>query len=260
MSALDKSIYDLCLDHHREVADLDFVVRNSLPIPYFGDVVAYIESPLKVLTAALNPSDKEFPDGDPRFDIARGLSGTGHLEAELSAYFRRNPYRAWFRSFEPVLNGLSASYAGKMTDREYRSTVLHLDMCSPIATSPTWSGLAPADRAKLTGEGRKIFERLVDALKPDIIVASLAWRHVEWWHADFQTARSWKAVLTYTTAFNGLPLKRPLLVQASTLKSRGGHRYVFANGTAANTPFGRFHNDRKREAGAALFRLLDSQP
>jgi hypothetical protein len=111
-------------------------------------------------------------------------------------------------------------------------------------------------RTKLTKIGREIFERLVDALTPDIIIASLNWDHIERWHADFRTGRSWKPILTYTTAFNGSPLRTPLLVQASALKSRGGHAYLFANGTAANTPFGRFHNDRKRAAGSTLLGQL----
>jgi hypothetical protein len=259
MSFIDPDFYMYCLRHHREMGDMDFVVRKSLPIPYFGDVAAYASSPLKVLTAALNPSGKEFPADNPRFDIAGGLRGADELEVALRAYFKFNPYRAWFGSFEPVLSGLGASYGGKMADRDYRHTALHLDMCSPIATSPTWSRLSPQQRSKLTATGRDIFERLVDALKPDIIIASLGWEHIEYWHADFRTGRSWKPILTYTTSFNSKPLKTPLRVQANFLSSRMKHVYLFANGSAANTPFGRFHTDRKREAGAVLLGQLRSR-
>jgi hypothetical protein len=217
-----------------------------------------MKSPLKVLTAALNPSDSEFPDEGPRFEITRGLQSAGELEGELSEYFKRNPYRAWFRSFEPVLNGLGASYGGKMWELtgEYHHTALHLDMCSPIATSPTWSRLTNEQREVLTPTGRGVFERLVDALQPDIVIASLGWKHIESWHEDFQAGRNWEAILTYTTAFGGSPLKSPLLVQAKFLKSDNGHAYLFANGSAANTPFGRFHTGRKREAGSYLLRQI----
>jgi hypothetical protein len=256
MSIIEADIYRHCLDHHHEVRSLDFVVQNSLPIPYFGDVAAYAKSPLRVLTAALNPSDKEFPVDNPRFDIARGLSDANELEAELSAYFKRNPYQRWFRSFERVLNGLTASYGDKMANSEYRNIALHVDMCSPIATSPKWSSLSPDRRTKLTASGREVFERLVDALKPDIVIASLSWDHIKDWQPDFQAGRSWKPILTYTTAFDGSPLKTPLLVQTSDLKSRSEHTYLFANGSAANTPFGRFHTNRKREVGSALLSQL----
>jgi hypothetical protein len=252
MSLVDPDLYRCCLDHHRDLWNAEFLVQNSIPIPYFGDVVAYKKSPLKVLTAALNPSDREFPADGHRFDIAQGLNGPDELEAELSAYFGRNPYSSWFRSFEPVLNGLGASYGGVMADHEHCHTALHLDMCSPIATSPTWSRLTPDDRATLTTTGREVFERFVDALKPDIVIASLSWGHIEEWHADFRAGRDWEAILTYMTASNGTPLRTPLRLQAHALKSRSGHRYLFANGSAANTPFGRFHNDRKRAAGSTL--------
>jgi len=261
MNLIDPNFYNQCLDHHREVGDLDFVVKRSLPIPYFGDVMAYAASPLKVLTAALNPSDKEFPADKPRFDIARGLRGADELEAELNNYFRFNPYRTWFRSFEPVLNGLGASYGGKMAGGEYQyhHTALHLDMCSPVATSPTWSRLTDNQRGKLTETGRQTFERLVDALKPDIIIASLGWGHIENWHNDFGAGRNWESILIYTTSFSKAPLRSPLRVQANFLKSSMDHVYLFANGSAANTPFGRFHNDRKREVGSALRGQLSKQ-
>lgn len=259
MSLIDPDFYTQCLDHHRKVDDLDFVVKGSLPIPYFGDVAAYQASPLKVLTAALNPSHEEFPADNPRFNIARGLMGADELEVELSNYFRFNPYRRWFRSFEPVLNGLGASYGGKMADEEYRHTAMHLDMCSPIATSPTWSRLSLDQRAFLTDTGRQTFERLVDALKPDVIIASLGWGHIEAWHTDFHTGRDWEPIVTYTTSFSGARLRTPLRVQVNSLKSSMDRVYLFANGSAANTPFGRFHNDRKREVGSTLLSRFTKQ-
>lgn len=257
MSVLSPEFYHYCLDQHQDVGELDFVVRDSIPIPFFGNVGMYMKSPLRVLTAALNPSDAEFPLDNPRFDIAQGLRGADELEAELSAYFERAPYRSWFGSFEPVLNGLEASYGGKMAATDYRHTALHVDMCSPIATRPTWSRLKTEQRRVLSEAGRETFERLVDELKPHIVIASLGWGHIENWHSHFRAGRSWKPILTYTTQFDGKPLRRGrLLVQASALTSRGMHNYLFANGSAANTPFGRFHKERRRVAGSTLLDLL----
>lgn len=177
-SVLDANFYSRCLAHLADVRELDFVVQHSLPIPYFGDLKGYLESPLRVLTAALNPSNREFPEDRARFDIAKGLRGPAELETELSAYFRRNPYRSWFSAFEPVLNGLGASYGGKMAGRDHASTALHVDMCSPIATAPTWSKLSATQRGKLTRTGREIFESLIDELEPHVIVASIGWAHL----------------------------------------------------------------------------------
>ncbi|HEY5793719.1 MAG TPA: hypothetical protein VIU82_01795 [Bosea sp. (in: a-proteobacteria)] len=259
-SLLDANFYGRCLAHLADVRELDFVVPHSLPIPYFGDLERYLISPLRVLTAALNPSDREFPKDQPRFDVERGLRGPAELEAELSAYFRGNPYRSWFSAFEPVINGLDVSYGGKMAGRDYASTALHVDMCSPIATSPTWSKLSPAQRGKLTRTGREIFEWLADELEPHIIVASLGWAHLQEWNSDFQTGRQWERLAEHRMASNGEPLRAPLLVQVGSISSRKGRPLVFVNASAADKPFGRFTTERKQEVGQMLLKKLRRTP
>jgi hypothetical protein len=248
---IDASIYSDCLRHLAEI-QADFVVKDSIPIPFFGNLSGYLGSPLRVVTAALNPSDREFPPNNPRFHLARGRRGPVDLEAELSAYFDFNPYCPWFRAFEPVLNGLGASYGGKMARQDFASTALHLDMCSPIATCPTWSRLSPSQRAVLTSTGREIFERLVDELEPHIIVASLGWGHLGEWNANFRAGRSWRRIAEYGTEASGAKLKSPLLVQVGRVSSRKERSTPFVNASAANTPFGRFTTARKLETGQML--------
>ena len=93
---------------------------------------------MRVLSVGLNPSLYEFPADSPfrRFPLAEGVTlrePEPYLDA-LSAYFRTDPYCSWFSAFELMLNGLGASfYEGKP------STALHTDICSPVATDPTWS-------------------------------------------------------------------------------------------------------------------------
>ena len=65
-----------------------------------------------------------------------------------AAYFRTDPYRGWFSAFEPLLNGLEASYYEGQP-----STVLHTDICPSVATDPTWSGLDPAVQKALERNG-----------------------------------------------------------------------------------------------------------
>ena len=113
-TVISASLYERCLKHFANVSGHKFVVASSLPIPYFGDVDAYFGSNLRVVTAALNPSDIEFSKNDSRFDVETGLSGAKGLEIVLKNYFKTNPYKSWFKSFEPVLNGMGASYGSKM--------------------------------------------------------------------------------------------------------------------------------------------------
>jgi hypothetical protein len=252
MSILVAELYSECLRHHSSVAPNIFVVKNSIPIPYFGDIKRYKDSRLKVLTAALNPSDVEFSAEHPRFNIESALKGPEELEWELSNYFKVNPYKRWFASFEPVLNGLEATYGGKMDSEDrHKHTALHVDMCSPIATIPTWSRLTPEQRSALTHNGRQIFERLLEELKPDIVVASLGWSHIQNWHADFEKGRGWDEAKIYTTKHDGTDMI-PIRVQYKRLTTQCGHTYLFTNSTAANTPFGKFHSTRKGEVGKVL--------
>ena len=91
---------------------------------FFGNLDAWLKSPVRVLTVGLNPSQHEFPEHEPchRFPLADGPCGrtpSRYLEA-MSACFRTHPCRGWFSSFERLLNGMDASY-----HEDRRSTALH---------------------------------------------------------------------------------------------------------------------------------------
>ena len=254
-----KDIYNLCLNHHAEVQNVPDVVPNSMPIPYFGDIIAYLNSPIRILTAALNPSNREFEGG--RFDVENGRSGAEGLEFELSNYFKNRPYYGWFSSFEPVLRGLAASYGGKMAMGPYKSTALHLDMCSPIATDPTWSRLDVGTKFQLTPTGKIVFESLLAALKPEIVIASVAWPHLRDWNDEFRAGAKWESLVTYNQTWSinsgmGGALKSPIKVQIKVLERNGDNKLLFVNGSAANTPFGRFKIERKEEVGRILRETL----
>ena len=86
-----------------------------------------------------------------------------------------DPYRGWFSAFEPVLNGLGASYyeAGGMT-------ALHTDSCSPVATNPTWSRLHEDDCSALEADGGALWHILLEELKPQVVALSVARAHLGW--------------------------------------------------------------------------------
>lgn len=251
----DQSVLADCIKHYEEVRRESFVVQDSMPIPFFGDLAAYSGSQWKIVTAAINPSGKEFPRSGPvRFDVSAGLNNSHALEEQLAEYFKLNPYRRWFSSFERVLNGMGASYGGKMSRSPFATTALHLDMCSPIATSPTWSKLGK-EVEKLVVDGRAIFDRLVAELRPDLIIASVQWGHLQNWHQAFQEGPHWPHVMKYTTKKNGEPSKAKMLVQSHDVLI-GNHECLFVNCSAGVMPLSNFSNERKAEVGMNLLDLL----
>ena len=116
-----------------------------------------------VITVALNPSNREFPEPAPfsRFKKCAG-SRVPVLKDYISALnssFRVSPYRSWFDSYEQALNGVGASYYGGA-----KATALHTDIASCLATTPTWSRLSEAVRQRLRPDGISLWHNLVTYL------------------------------------------------------------------------------------------------
>lgn len=152
------------------------VMKDLIPILWFGDSEAYAKSPKKIITVSLNPSNNEFGN------LSKGINYTtsyrfpdyiGTIESLKLAYnnyFKqgKNPYNAWFKaSFGSVLSSFSAShYNGKL------NTALHTDIAIPYATDPTWTGLTRVDKEYFEPIGQKIWHDLVNILEPDLILIS----------------------------------------------------------------------------------------
>src|SRR5690242_10889179 len=81
------------------------VVGKSLPVLFFGDLDAYAASSRRIITAALNPSGREFPATAPRsrFPSAKLLDPSADLTASsrtdylnaLCQYFEKHPLKDW---------------------------------------------------------------------------------------------------------------------------------------------------------------------
>jgi hypothetical protein len=258
MTAIDPILYERCLAHFAEVAECKFVVKNAIPIPYFGDLKAYLASSLKIVTVALNPSDREFPQPDDlkfkghRFDLS--ASTPLALEKTLSEYFSRLPYSGWFMSFERVLNGVGFSYGGKLNRTGViGGTALHLDLCSPIATNPTWSGLSVEQKLTLTSEGHAIFGQLMEALKPDLVVASMAWSHLTSYDPiSFPQDEPFEEVYSCTERKTAKGIRPKLSVSAKKMNIAGSVPTTFVHASAFRGPFGQFNRDERRIAGEHL--------
>lgn len=222
-------------------------VAPAAPILFFGDLDAYLGSPLRVLTVGLNPSLHEFPSSDAfsRFPLIQDNGGREpgpYLDA-MSAYFRTKPYRGWFSSYEAALNGARSSYyAGK------HSTALHTDICTPVATDPTWSSLGP-DRAELQAAGVPLWHELLRVLRPQVVLLSVARWHLD--HIRFQAIGPWQALRVFDRTGQGDLRKRPYELRARWYEV-ASQRSLFAWGRAAQKPFGHLPNIQKREAGAIM--------
>ena len=167
--------------HFNQFKNRNWVVKPSIPILFFGNLENYKNSKLKIITVALNPSDKEFPiTGKPRFSFCpQNLTDedVNQYIQTLSDYFEKSddhePYDLWFnKQTERIMNEMNASYY-----IGFKHMALHTDLCSPIATSPTWGDLektiSSEDYKQLKEEGYEIWLELMKLLKPDILLVSV---------------------------------------------------------------------------------------
>ena len=233
-------------------AEFDSRATPAIPILFFGDLDAYFRSPLRVVTVGLNPSLEEFPADNPflRFPAAEWIDTgdqTQYLEA-LSAYFHKAPYSRWFSSFEPLLKGLGASYYAGMP-----STALHTDICSPVATNPTWSGLEDDERKALEANGGLLWHDLLEVLIPQLVVLSVARHHLE--RIRFSARGNWRDINIFKQKSNGDERRRPYKVSArSYIVGTDPGLFVFCR--AGLVPLMEIGTLQKRELGEIILREL----
>jgi hypothetical protein len=232
------------------------VVRPSIPILYFGDHNRYVASSLKVITVALNPSRHEFPVHDqfvrfrPVEDIGTegfDLSASAAYSAALNGYFRLEPYMSWFGWFEHVLLGMGASYRDGA-----KSTALHTDLCSPLATDPTWSKL-DGRRDRLAAEGMALWHDLVELLAPDVIVISVARQYRD--QIAYADPLHWRPLITIERQD---PAKRSYhaLMQWAALQS--GKETLLVFGPAAQQPFATLTQGDRQRVGRKAREMFDA--
>lgn len=230
----------------------EHVVTPSVPILFFGDLSTYLESPLRVVTAALNPSRMEFPTGDPfqRFPAAHGLERASldavdvdrYIQA-LSEYFVKRPYESWFSALEPMLNGMDSSfYPGAV------NTALHTDIASPVTTDPPWSRLDPRVRAGLASRGGQLWRDLIGELRPHVVLLSVAAGYLDSLGLS-PVDEAWRETYAVERAN-----RYPVLTRRYRTGRDSTTLLVF--GRAAQKPFQLISNAHKSAAGAAIKEIV----
>lgn len=224
-----------------------FVVSPSIPILYFGDEVAYRKSKLKVITVGKNPSWNEFFDPSNRLFYIKyrfpNWDGS-NLTHVLNEYFIQKPLKQWFSSFEPILNGLKCSYYPNI---QFQNIALHTDICSPIATQPTWSKLNLSQQQLLFKQGVEIWWNLIEDLEPDLILVSIP-RYLFLQNISNVLG---DPIHIISHKGNSLIRKSPYIVFRQYLNiNNKSTKIVF--GQAANKPFGTINNSEKLIMGTKI--------
>ena len=168
----------------------------------------------------------------------------------MSAYFRTGscPYRGWFNAYEPFLNGMATSYYGGES-----STGLHTDICSPVATDPTWRRLGRAQRRALEQDGVPLWHNLLSVLKPQVAVISVAKDYLT--QIQFRALSDWADVHAFEETKDGSYRAQPIKVWSRWYEvSSGASLFVFAR--AAQKPLGFLGDRQKQEAGAFVLEFL----
>ena len=237
---------------YRNAAAMPARVSPAMPILYFGNLDSYLSSEIRVVTVGLNPSLHEFPSDSPfsRFPRAKCVlpDDTDQYLAALSDYFRVEPYSSWFSAFEPMLNGLGASYYNGHT-----SAALHTDICSPVATQPTWSGLRFATRRALEEDGGPLWHNLLTELRPQIVMLSVAKRHLS--RIQFDSLTTWQGAHVFEKTRTGGHRVRPVRI-STQWREMNGSPSLFVFVPAAQTPLGRLGKVQKQETGAIASEIL----
>jgi len=122
-------------------------------------------------------------------------------------------------------------------------------LCSPVATDPTWSRLSEADRRLLAHDGRPLWHELLVALRPNVVVLSVAKSHLE--HIAFETLGPWQLIHSFDRKRDGT-LRSYAYEVLGCWHLVGDEPALFVFCPASQTPLGSISDSQKRELGAIV--------
>ena len=152
-----------------------------------------------------------------------------------------------------MLNGMGASYC-----KGQPSTALHTDICSPIATDPTWSCLDPEQQKALKKDGRPLWHSLLELLRPEVVVFWVASKHLS--SFKFEAVTKCYLIHVYTKTKNGSERERPVKVCAQWFEICGDRSLFFFINPAEQAPLGFLDDSKKQEIGVMALEELARGP
>lgn len=162
-----------CEEHYETYKYKKYIIEPSIPILFFGDIDEYFSSKIKIVTAATNPSDREFKsnlNSDLSFFRFPQQKLNDNNYTALKNYFKEYAYDWFDKSFEPILNGIKSSY---YSNTGFSNRAIHTDICSPLATTKKWSKLNNNEANQLKKVGQEIWKELIGIMQPDILLTSV---------------------------------------------------------------------------------------
>ena len=225
------------------------VLKNAIPILWFGNRIAYNNSDSKIITVALNPSDNEFHErGNSTVNVSLRFPDYNKslltLENSYNNYFEKNPYKSWFDSgFEPILNGMGASYYSR---KGFKNIAIHTDICCPYATNPTWNYLSKTEQDNLLKDGFPLWEKLIDILDPDVVIVSVRKQYVQKLGIN-----KISTLYRFVHDKNGNNRNSPIEIKQGKYK-----KAMVVLGQTRNIPFGSIGKDQKIKLGEQIIKNL----
>jgi hypothetical protein len=172
----------------------------------------------------------------------------------LNTYFDNEPYD-WFNNFEPILNAMNTSfYAG------HQNIALHTDLCSPLATTATWSEYEKTTPRILVNDilkkGCELWHKLVEILQPNVILVSI---RDEYKRLIFRERNlEWSLIEVFAKTTKGFDRVTPYEVYASLTEILDYEACLIVYGANNVVPF-MISNDQKRALGKKIYRLFDTE-
>ena len=255
-SRISSEIKNMLKEHYNRFKNKDFVVKPSFPILYFGNLERYSKSGIRVVTVGKNPSYWEFFDGCKYSTKLRFPKWNGdfeRIEDTLNPYFETNPYTKWFGTYEYVLEGMGASYGGKYDDKQrFINIAIHTDICSPLATSPTWNDIEGGCKKELSKDGFKIWCELIESvLQPNIILISISKKECFSQLEKKYKLNNGEILKSFEETKDGKKRARPYKAYYYSA-NMNGVRAIIVYGPPAQTPFSSISNDQKYDLGKRI--------
>ena len=149
---------------------------------------------------------------------------------------------------------MNVSYGGKYENTQrFTNIAVHTDICTPVATNPTWSKLKKCEIKELIEDGFKIWVELVEKiLRPSIILISIS-ENCECFQRSKERYElgERKLLKRFYKTKDGSKRAKAYDVYYYVTKIKGKNT-IIVYGPPAQTPFGKISNDKKSELGEKI--------